>query len=141
MDFRERGVDFEEVDRRYAQLKRLHEAGEITPEEFDEQLKRSMVQDESGRWWSKSRETGEWHYHDGSAWIAGSPPGYQQSISGHKRGRHDVQHDYVSEPIGPSTEEVRAKVWLGLGIACTVITAPGTLLLLLLTIIALLGGK
>jgi PASTA domain/Short C-terminal domain len=67
---------FEEVDRRYAQLKRLQHSGEITQEEFDEQLKRSMVQDERGRWWSKSRKSGGWHYHDGSAWVRGIPPGY-----------------------------------------------------------------
>src|SRR5215217_2517449 len=52
MDFRGPERSFEEADRRYAELKRLHEAGEITEEEFDEHLKRSMVQDEGGRWWS-----------------------------------------------------------------------------------------
>jgi beta-lactam-binding protein with PASTA domain len=67
---------FEEVDRRYAQLKRLHHSGEITQEEFDEQLKRSMVQDQRGRWWGKSRKSGGWHYHDGSAWVRGTPLGY-----------------------------------------------------------------
>jgi beta-lactam-binding protein with PASTA domain len=134
MDFRERGVDFEEVDRRYAQLKRLHEAGEITEEEFDEQLKRSMVQDQGGRWWSKSRKSGEWHYNDGNAWVPGTPPHRQQSISGHKRGRPDVQHDYVQHDYAPEptvrSTEVRAKVWLGLGIACAVITLPGFTILL-----------
>ena len=130
---------FEEVDRRYAQLKQRHQAGEITQEEFDEQLKRSMVQDERGRWWSKSRKSGEWHYKDGNDWVRATPLGRQHSISDHKRSRPDVQHDYATEPIGRSTE-VRAKVWLGLGIACTVITAPGALLLLLI-FLAFLGGN
>jgi len=67
---------FEEADRRYAELKGLYDAGEITEEEFDEQLKRSMVQDEGGRWWSKARQSGEWHYNDGRAWVRGTPPGY-----------------------------------------------------------------
>src|SRR5215210_5237052 len=106
---------FEEVDRRYAQLKRLQHSGEITQEEFDEQLKRSMVQDERGRWWSKSRKSGKWHYHDRNAWVPGTPPDRQQSISGHKRGRPDVQHDYAPEPTVRSTE-VRAKVWLAMGL-------------------------
>src|SRR5215208_6356771 len=129
MDFRGPERSFEEADLRYAELKRLHEAGEITPEEFDEQLKRSMVQDEGGRWWSKSRQSGEWHYHDGNAWVPGTSPDRQQSISGHKRGRPDVQHDYAPEPTVRSTE-VRAKVWLGLAIACAVITLPGFTILL-----------
>jgi hypothetical protein len=129
MDFRGPERSFEEADRRYAELKRLHEAGEITEEEFDEQLKRSMVQDEGERWWSKSRKSGEWHYNDGNAWVPGTPPHRQQSISEHKRGRPDVQHDYAPEPTVRSTE-VRAKVWLGLAIACAVITVPGFMILL-----------
>jgi hypothetical protein len=34
-----------------------------------------MVQDAEGRWWAKHRETGEWHYYDGNAWVRGTPPG------------------------------------------------------------------
>ena len=76
MDLEGPKPDFEEADRRYAELKRLHEAGDITDEEFDEQLERTMVQDERGRWWSKGRKTGEWHYHDGRTWVRGTPAGY-----------------------------------------------------------------
>jgi len=36
-----------------------------------------MVQDDEGRWWSKHPENGEWHYHNGSGWVRGTPPGYQ----------------------------------------------------------------
>jgi len=71
-------VGFREADRRYAELKRQHEAGEISGEEFDAQLKQMMVQDDEYRWWAKSRKTGQWHYHDGSAWVPDTPPGYQQ---------------------------------------------------------------
>jgi uncharacterized membrane protein HdeD (DUF308 family) len=70
-------VDFQEADGRYAEIKRRHEAGDLIQEEFDEQLKQLMVQDEEGRWWAKSRTTGEWHYHDGTAWVKDTPPGYQ----------------------------------------------------------------
>jgi hypothetical protein len=70
-------VDFQEAERRYAEIKRRHEAGSLTKEEFDKQLKELMVQDEEGRWWVKSRTTGEWHYHDGTAWIKDTPPGYE----------------------------------------------------------------
>jgi hypothetical protein len=77
MDFREREIDFREADRRYAELKRQLDAGTISTEEFDAQLRQLMVQDDEGRWWAKSRKTGEWNYHDGSAWVRGTPPGYQ----------------------------------------------------------------
>jgi hypothetical protein len=78
MDFRERETDFQEADLRYAELNRQHEAGTISGEELDARLKEIMVQDAEDRWWAKSRKTGEWHYHDGSAWVRDTPPGYQQ---------------------------------------------------------------
>src|SRR5215203_1928869 len=77
MDFREREMGFREADRRYAELKGQLDAGTISTEEFDAQRQRLMVQDDEGRWWAKSRKTGEWNYHDGSAWVRGTPPGYQ----------------------------------------------------------------
>lgn len=73
----DQGVDFREVDRRYAELKQRQESGGLTQEEFDEQLKQLMVQDEEGRWWVKSRSAGEWYYHDGTDWIKDMPPGYE----------------------------------------------------------------
>ena len=48
--FEDQGVDFREVDRRYAELKQRQESGGLTQEEFDEQLKQLMVQAEKGRW-------------------------------------------------------------------------------------------
>lgn len=77
MDFREREIDFREADRRYAELKRRLDAGTISTEEFHERLRELMVRDDEGRWWAKSRKTGEWHYHDGGTWVRGTPPGYQ----------------------------------------------------------------
>ncbi|HKZ27386.1 MAG TPA: NCS2 family permease, partial [Rubrobacteraceae bacterium] len=72
-------MDFHEVDRRYAELKRQHDSGTLSTEEFDAQLEQLMVQDDQGRWWTKSRETGEWHYHDGDTRVQGTPPAYQSS--------------------------------------------------------------
>ena len=70
-------MDFREADRRYAEITRRQETGILTQEEFDEELKQLMVQDEAGRWWAKSRTAGEWYYHDGTAWVKDTPPGYQ----------------------------------------------------------------
>ena len=67
-------MDFQEADRRYAEIKRREEGGGLTQEEFEEQLKELMVQDQEGRWWAKSRRSGEWHYHDGNGWVRETPP-------------------------------------------------------------------
>src|SRR5215216_4725425 len=87
MDFRGREEKFREADRRYADLKRQLDAGSISEEEFEAERQRLMVLNE-GHWWAKSRESGEWHYHDGSAWVRATPPGYQppptQEASDHR---------------------------------------------------------
>src|SRR5919202_6794674 len=76
-DHREREKDFREAAVRFAETKRQFDAGSISEEEFDAQRRRLMVQDDEGRWWAKSRKTGEWNYHDGSTWVRSAPPGYQ----------------------------------------------------------------
>ena len=80
MDFRDHEIDFEEADRRYAELKRQHDAGTIDDEEFDAQRQRLMVQDDEGRWWAKFGKSGEWHYRDGVTWTRGTPPGYRGAV-------------------------------------------------------------
>jgi len=77
MDFRGRETGFREADRRFTETKRQFDAGSIGDEEFDAQRRRLMIQDDEGRWWAKSRKTGDWNYHDGNAWIRGTPPDYQ----------------------------------------------------------------
>jgi hypothetical protein len=79
MSFDEGKITFQEADRRYAKLRREQESGSLGDEEFDAELKQLMVQDPEGRWWAKSRTAGEWHYHDGMAWVKDTPPGYQAS--------------------------------------------------------------
>jgi AGZA family xanthine/uracil permease-like MFS transporter len=77
VDFEERQISFQEADRRYAKLEHQRDAGEIDDARFDAELQRLMVQDDEGRWWAKSRETGDWQYNDGNDWTRGTPPGYQ----------------------------------------------------------------
>ncbi len=77
MDFSEREIDFREADRRYVELKRQLELGRISEEEFDAQYQELTVEDDEGRLWVKSRETGEWQYRDGRSWTPATPPGYQ----------------------------------------------------------------
>ena len=77
MDFIEREIDFEEADRRYAELKRQLDAGSISTEEFDAQRKQLMVQDDKGRWWAKGREGGDWYYRGEAGWVKGIPSDYQ----------------------------------------------------------------
>jgi hypothetical protein len=68
------GITFEEADRRYAELKRQHEAGALSDEVFAARLRELMVQDDEDRWWAKSLRTGEWHRWDGERYVKDTPP-------------------------------------------------------------------
>lgn len=70
-------MTFSEVDQRYITLKERFAAGEITAEQFDDELLNMMVQDVQGRWWAKARLSGEWHYYDAATedWLRADPPG------------------------------------------------------------------
>ncbi|HEX2108095.1 MAG TPA: SHOCT domain-containing protein [Rubrobacteraceae bacterium] len=102
MDFREREVDFQEADRRYAELARQRDAGSISDEEFDAQRQRLMIRDDEGRWWAKLGESGEWHYRDSGTWVRGIPPGYQEAT--HERG--PVDSSPAQTPSPPSSRGV-----------------------------------
>jgi len=70
-------MNFADVDQRYGELKRQYAAGALPAEQFDAQLLDMMVRDDENRWWAKSRESGEWHYHDAVSgdWVRADPPG------------------------------------------------------------------
>jgi hypothetical protein len=64
------------------------------------------VQDDEGRWWVKSRNTGEWHYHDGSAWVEGTPLSYQapRTLPEESMPGRDSQHEQEERlPLPPTT--------------------------------------
>lgn len=103
-------MTFEEVDLRYLELKQASIAGTLTDEQFDEALRELMVHDGEGRWWAKSRESGEWHYYDaaGSAWVRAEPgqPGAVPSAA-------PVTRTEPAEPTGsvpPSSPAAPAQV-------------------------------
>ncbi len=69
-------MDFIEAERRYGEAKRKYDAGTLSAGDFDALLRELMVQDEKGRWWAKSRDTGDWNTYDNAtgAWIVSKPP-------------------------------------------------------------------
>ncbi len=71
-------MTYAEVDQKYLELKSQFDAGLLGRSQFDDALRALMVQDEQGRWWAKSRESGRWHYYDAAKqnWVAASPPAY-----------------------------------------------------------------
>lgn len=70
-------MNYQEVDQKYNDLIRRQREGAISPDQLQAELNELMVQDQSGRWWTKDRDTGAWLFYDGSVWNPGTPEGYR----------------------------------------------------------------
>jgi hypothetical protein len=64
---------FKETEARYKELKEKHAKREISTEEVKAELKRLMVQDETGTYWMLGGKTGKWYRHDGAQWQETDP--------------------------------------------------------------------
>jgi formylglycine-generating enzyme required for sulfatase activity/SH3-like domain-containing protein len=67
-------MDFAQVEAEFQKLKGQYEAGALTEAELRAELEKLMLQDEQGCWWMIGYETGQWYYHDGTAWVRREPP-------------------------------------------------------------------
>src|SRR3712207_1563262 len=102
MDFRDPEMVFRKADRRYVELKRQFGSGSISEEEFDAQYQELTVEDDEGRLWVKSRETGEWQYRDGRSWTPGTPPGYQPPRTPPAESTSDLRSQFEQGEPSPS---------------------------------------
>lgn len=66
-------MTFSEAESRFWQIRGMRAAGQMDQVAFETALKGLMVQDAQGRWWMPHQETGQWHVHDGSSWVPGTP--------------------------------------------------------------------
>ena len=69
-------MTFAEADAQYELVKQRFLTGDLSEDQYDEQLRDLMVLDDAGRWWAKSRENGIWHYYDtgSETWTTAVPP-------------------------------------------------------------------
>ncbi len=134
MEFREReGTTFDEAERRYSELERRYDAGQIDEEQFDAERQRLLVVDDEGKWWAKSWETGQWHYHDGGgAWIEATPPIHHRRVGYEDppvRTEQDLPEQPKRRPTAPRTGS-RSRLLIGLGVLGAVIVVVGLIAVL-----------
>lgn len=64
---------FRETEAKYSELQEKHSNGELSTNQMKEELKRLMVQDETGSYWMLGGKTGKWYKHDGTQWQESDP--------------------------------------------------------------------
>lgn len=68
-------MDFDELEKRFYELKGKLTSGVISEEEFKAEIEKLRLEDSEGRLWMIGAQTGKWYYYDGSKWVPGQPPG------------------------------------------------------------------
>ncbi|MEN8098008.1 MAG: hypothetical protein ABFQ89_02935, partial [Chloroflexota bacterium] len=71
---------FEQVQTKYAQLRRQLESNAVTNEQFLEQVADLMCQDADGNWWTVHPDSGVWHIHQDGSWKAAIPPAVVRTV-------------------------------------------------------------
>jgi hypothetical protein len=73
-------MDFSDTERRFRELRKTLDAGEIDEREFEVELRRLQVLDEQGRYWMIGAQSGLWYFYDGEKWVQGEPPTEAASV-------------------------------------------------------------
>ncbi|MDD8026846.1 MAG: zinc ribbon domain-containing protein [Acidobacteriota bacterium] len=58
----------------FEELKKRFQAGDLSRQQFIEDMKKLRLKDAQGRYWMIGAQTGKWYYFDGRDWIASEPP-------------------------------------------------------------------
>ncbi len=87
---------FKEVEEKYRELKLKLETKEITPDNFNVQLKKMMVVDENGSYWMIGGKTGKWYTYDGVKWVEKNPFGEVLEIN----------ENYIDDPSSTRMAEI-----------------------------------
>lgn len=69
---------FRELEKSFSRLKDQFKKGNISREEYINQLKKLRVKDEEGRFWMIGAQSGKWYYYDGREWVQSTPPSVQE---------------------------------------------------------------
>jgi len=67
-------VTFDELERKYYELKGKQATGLLSDEEFLAEVEKLSLQDAQGRWWMIGAKTGKWYVSREGEWVQQEPP-------------------------------------------------------------------
>jgi len=69
---------FKDVQESFEKLKERFQAGEISRQEFIDEMKKLRIKDDQGRFWMIGAQTGKWYYFDDKDWVQADPPSQKE---------------------------------------------------------------
>lgn len=97
---------FEQVERKVSALRERYEAGSLTRDELEAELRHLMILDDDGHWWMLGLESNRWYYYDGHDWIPATPPGRSVVRGSAVRTETGLQEVVPDGPLGVSSLDV-----------------------------------
>ena len=99
-------MDFSDTERRFRELRKDLDAGEINEQEFEVELRRLQVLDEQGRYWMIGAQSGLWYFYDGEKWVQGEPPTEAAAVPTRTA---PAKPPSSPPPTGPKTASAKAR--------------------------------
>ncbi|MGB9300940.1 MAG: tetratricopeptide repeat protein [Anaerolineae bacterium] len=99
-------MNFSDTERRFRELRKDLDAGEIDEQEFEVELRRLQVLDEQGRYWMIGAQSGLWYFYDGEKWVQGEPPTEAAAVP---TGTAPAKPPSSPPPTGPKTASAKAR--------------------------------
>ncbi len=69
---------FRQAEDKIRSLRQQYQQGSITRDQFQADLRQSMVLDDDNVWWMMGVESDLWYKHDNGTWVPATPPGLEQ---------------------------------------------------------------
>ena len=91
---------FEQVERKVSALRERYEAGSLTRDELQAELRHLMILDDDGHWWMLGLESNRWYYYDGHDWVPSTPPGHSVVRGSAVRTETGLQEVVPDGPLG-----------------------------------------
>jgi len=67
-------TQFRDIEQAFNELKKKFQGGEVSRQQFIEEMKKLRLKDEQGRFWMIGAQTGKWYFFDGKDWVVSQPP-------------------------------------------------------------------
>ena len=113
----------EKLEDLFRDLKAQAEAGAISDEEFEAQLRRFLFRDDSGTYWTRGVQTEKWYRHQDGDWVQAEPPAtLERTDDQEQASRAELPIPSPSPRSRPQTRAVLGGVAL-LFFACLVVVA------------------
>ncbi len=65
---------FKSAAETFDELKKRFQAGDLSRQQFIDEMKKLRLKDAQGRYWMIGAQTGKWYYFDGRDWVISEPP-------------------------------------------------------------------